>query len=140
LRRALPGGYELDDDAARVDVHTVHRYLAEESYWARGRTREQVQRTIREAARVVGLYRGAEQVGFARVLSDNVHFAYLADVFITAPHRGKGLGVELVKHAVDGGRQKDLMWILGTRDAHTLYEKLGFKAPDERWMVRDKQL
>jgi GNAT superfamily N-acetyltransferase len=139
VRRALPGGYELDDDAARVNVDAVHRYLSEESYWARERTREQVQRTIREAARVVGLYRGAEQVGFARVLSDNVHFAYLADVFITAGHRKQGLGVALVKQTVDGGPQKDLMWILGTRDAHALYQKLGFKAPDGRWMVRDKQ-
>lgn len=139
MRRELHGGYELDDDVARVDAATVHHYLSAESYWAQGRSRADVERTIREAARVVGLYIGEDQVGFARVVSDNIHFAYLADVFVTEAHRGKGLGVALVKQAVDGGPQANLMWFLGTRDAHTLYEKVGFGPPDERWMVRGKQ-
>ena len=70
MRRELPGGYELDDDRERIDVDAVHGYLSGESYWATDRPRGLVERSVRGAARVVGLYAGDEQVGFARVVSD----------------------------------------------------------------------
>ena len=82
VRRTLTGGLELDDDPGRVDVDEVHRFLASESYWARGRSREAVERLVREADRVMGLYDGARQVGFARAVSDGVAVAYLADVYV----------------------------------------------------------
>jgi GNAT superfamily N-acetyltransferase len=126
MRRELPGGFELDDDPERVDIDAVHDFLANHSYWAKGRPREVVERLVREATRVVGLYLVAEQVGFARVVSDGEVFAYLADVYVLPEVRGKGLGVELVREAVDRGPQRDLRWLLGTADAHELYEKLGF--------------
>jgi GNAT superfamily N-acetyltransferase len=126
MRRELPGGFELDDDPGRVDIDAVHDFLANHSYWARGRPRDVVERLVREATRVVGLYRGAEQVGFARVVSDGEVFAYLADVYVLPDFRGTGLGVELVREAVDGGPQRDLRWLLGTADANELYAKLGF--------------
>jgi ribosomal protein S18 acetylase RimI-like enzyme len=126
MRRELPGGFELDDDPGRVDIDAVHDFLANHSYWARGRPRDVVERLVREATRVVGLYRGAEQVGFARVVSDGEVFAYLADVYVLPDFRGRGLGVELVREAVDGGPQRDLRWLLGTADANELYAKLGF--------------
>jgi GNAT superfamily N-acetyltransferase len=136
MRRELPGGYELDDDPARVDVAAVHAFLTE-SYWATGRPREVVERLVREAARVVGLYRGDAQVGFCRVDSDGEKFAFLLDVYVLPEHRGRGLGVELVREAVDRGPQRDLAWYLKTRDAHGLYEKFGFGPPDaERTMER----
>jgi GNAT superfamily N-acetyltransferase len=87
---------------------------------------------------VVGLYRGEQFAGFARVVSDDVQFAYLADVFVLAPHRGHGLGVELVREAVENGPQAHLMWFLGTRDAHSLYAKFGFHEPGDRWLTRYK--
>ena len=136
MRRALDHGYELDDDRDRIDAGVVHRYLREESYWAQSRTREQSDLAIANSSRVVGLYHEQQMVGFARVVSDDVQFAYLADVFVEATHRGDGRGVELVREAVDNGPQADLMWFLGTRDAHTLYEKFGFTKPDDRWMTR----
>src|SRR5207247_1234471 len=80
MTRALDDGYELDDDPARVDVDAVHDYLATESYWAKGRPRETVERLVREAARVVGLYKDGRQVGFCRAATDGVAFVYLADV------------------------------------------------------------
>jgi ribosomal protein S18 acetylase RimI-like enzyme len=126
MRRELSGGFELDDDPGRVDIDAVHDFLANHSYWARGRPRDVVERLVREATRVVGLYRGAEQVGFARVVSDGEVFAYLADVYVLPDFRGRGLGVELVREAVDGGPQRDLRWLLGTADANELYAKLGF--------------
>ena len=102
MRRELPGGYELDDDVERIDLDAVHRYLAEESYWAEGRSRAVVEDLVRGATRVVGLYHGEQQVGFARTFSDGHTLSYLADVYVLDEHRGKGLGVELVREAVEG--------------------------------------
>src|SRR3990172_1711899 len=99
MRRPLPGGYELDDDRDRVDVDAVHEVITA-SYWALGRTRETMERLILGAARVVGLYRDAGQVGFCRVESDGEKFAFLFDVYVLPEHRGRGLGVELVREAV----------------------------------------
>ena len=126
MRRELPGGFELDDDPSCVDVDAVHDFLANHSYWAKGRPRDVVERLVREATRLVGLFRGDEQIGFARVVSDDEVFAYLADVYVLPDYQGKGLGLELVREIVDGGPQRDLRWILGTADAQDLYAKLGF--------------
>jgi len=103
MRRVLPGGFELDDDRARLDVDVVFRYLSGESYCAAGRTRDVVERAIEGSARVVGLYHDGEQVGFARAVSDGVAMAYLADVFVLPEWQGRGLGTELVREVVDGG-------------------------------------
>jgi GNAT superfamily N-acetyltransferase len=136
MRRVLSGGYELDDDPRRVDIAAVHRYLSEESYWAEGRSRETVERLVREAARVVGLYQGEAQVGFARAVSDGVALAYLADVYVLAEHRGFGLGKELVRELVDGGPYAGVRWLLHTRDAQDLYSHIGFGPPGEGLMER----
>jgi GNAT superfamily N-acetyltransferase len=136
MRRELPGGFELDDDPERVDVEAVHRYFVEESYWAAHRSREMVERIVRGSARVVRLYRGERQVGFARVVSDNEVVAYLADVYVEADVRGAGLGVELVREAVDLGPHRRLRWLLHTMDAQGLYERFGFGPPSDRVMER----
>ena len=136
MRRELGDGFELDDDPARVDVDAVHRFLSEESYWARGRERATVERLVREASRVVGLYRNDRQVGFARAFTDGVSIAYLADVYVLPEFRGRGLGEELVRETVDGSPFADRKWLLHTADAHGLYAKLGFGAPSERVLER----
>jgi len=127
MRRALAGGFELDDDPARIDLDAVHAYLAGESYWGAGRPRELTERAVRGSWRVVGLYRGEQQVGFGRVIADGAITAYLADVYVLAPWRGRGLGLELVRELVDGGEHTVAMrWMLHTADAQGLYAKLGF--------------
>jgi GNAT superfamily N-acetyltransferase len=135
VRRDLPGGFELDDDPARVDLDAIWAFLSTEAYWGRERSRDVVERQVRGASRVIGLYREARQVGFARVLSDG-RIAYLADVYVLAEHRGRGLGVELVREAVDDGPQRDLRWLLHTKDAHGLYAKFGFGPPSDRLLER----
>jgi ribosomal protein S18 acetylase RimI-like enzyme len=129
-------GLELDDDRDRIDVDAVHRYLSRESYWAQGKPYEEVRRAIEEAARVIGLYDGSKQVGFARVISDGVRTSHLCDVYVLAPYRGRGLGVELVREAVDNGPQAELAWTLATRDAYGLYARFGFSTQRERMMER----
>ncbi len=114
----------------------VHDYLSNESYWARGCSREAVEQRVREAARVVGLYDGQHQVGFAQVFSDGVQIASLCDVYVLTKYRGRGLGIELIQEAVDNGPHRDLRWWLGTIDAHGLYERFGFEVPGSRYMTR----
>jgi GNAT superfamily N-acetyltransferase len=127
---------ELDDDPERIDVAAVHDYLANESYWAKGRPYDVVERLVREAQRVVGAYDGDRQVGFARAFTDGVSLVYLADVYVLPEYRGRGLGVALIREMVDNGPYAGLRWILHTRDAHSLYRKLGFGDPSERVMER----
>ena len=136
MRRDLGSGIELDDDPARIDVDAVHDYLANESYWAKGRPREVVERLVREAQRVVGVYDRDRQIGFARAFGDGVSLVYLADVYVLPEYRGRGLGTELVREVVENGPLAGVRWILHTRDAHGLYEKVGFGAPSERVMER----
>ena len=139
MKRALPGGLELDDERSRVDVGALHRYLCEESYWARGRPLDTVERLVREAARVVGLYDDDRLVGFCRVVTDGTAFAWLADVYVLGDYRGRGLGVELVREAIEGSAFRDLPWYLNTVDAQGLYAKLGFGPPDaSRMMYRPR--
>ena len=128
---------EFDDDPGRIDVDAVHDYLANESYWAEGRPRDVVERLIREAQRVVGVYDGERQVGFARAFTDGVSLVYLADVYVLPEYRGRGVGVQLVREMVENGPYADLRWILHTRDAHGLYRKLGFAEPSERVLERN---
>lgn len=138
MRRELPDGYELDDDPARIDVDAVHRFLAGESYWARGRPRELVEELVGSAARVVGLYHDGAQVGFARIVSDRHVVAYLADVYVLPEHRGRGLGIELVREAVENSPFSPRRWFLNTSDGHGLYAKLGFRAASDEVMEKTR--
>lgn len=136
MRRDLGNGYELDDDPARVDLEAVHAYLGGESYWAKGRTLER-QRALNDASvHVVALYHDGAQVGFARAVDcDAAGFLYLADVYVLEAHRGRGLGLELVRELVDHEAHAGRRWVLHTRDMHALYARLGF-GPNERLMER----
>ena len=136
MRRDLGDGYELDDDPGRIDRDAVHRYLSEESYWAKGRARAVQDELIGGAARVVGLYHAGEQVGFTRTLSDGYAQSYLADVYVLEEHRGRGLGVELVRFSVDEGPVAHTKWFLHTEDAHDLYRRFGFAEPGPRALER----
>ena len=136
MKRDLGDGYELDDDRTRIDRDAVYAYIGGESYWAKGRLRERQEELIDASHRVVGLYKDGRQVGFARAVDcDAAGFVYLADVYVLDECRGRGLGVELVREIVENGPYADRRWVLHTRDAHTLYEKLGF-GPHERLMER----
>jgi ribosomal protein S18 acetylase RimI-like enzyme len=142
VRRELGDGFELDDDHERIDVDAVHAYIGGESYWGRGRPRELTERAIRGSRRVVGLYRGAQQVGFARAVSDGATVAYLADVYVLPGFRGRGLGLELVREIVDGGAgelSSRVRWMLHTADAQALYARLGFSDGAPAYPVMERR-
>jgi GNAT superfamily N-acetyltransferase len=139
VRRALPEGFELDDDRDRIDLDAVHDFVANHSYWAPGRPRDEQERLVQEAQRVVGLYHDGRQIGFARAVSDGASITYLADVYVLPEYRGRGLGVELVREMVENGPYADKRWLLHTADAHALYEKFGFGPPSDRVMERPRR-
>jgi len=138
MRRELPGGLELDDERERVDVDAVYRYLSEQAYWVMGRSRETIERLVRESTRVIAVYDGDTLIGFCRVISDGSNMAWLGDVFVYPEYRGRGVGVALVREAVEFPEHRDMQWYLGTRDAHQLYAKFGFGPPNERTMTRQR--
>lgn len=129
---SLRQGYELDDTTARIDRAVVHRFIAEESYWAKGRPREVMDGLIDRASRNVGLYApDGSLAGYSRsVDAPDAFLVYLADVFVLPEHRGHGLGVELVRFTVEEGPYAERRWVLHTADAHGLYERLGFGRND----------
>lgn len=129
-------GFEIDDDPTRVDIDAVWQFLSTEAYWGRWRTKDDVTVQITNAWRVVGAYAGAEQVGFARAVSDGVALAYLADVYVRADHRGRGIAKALVTAMVDDGPGRDFRWMLHTADAHELYRPFGFTEPDATMLER----
>jgi GNAT superfamily N-acetyltransferase len=137
VKRVIDDQYELDDDPDRIDRAVVHAYLSDESYWAADRARDVMDELIETAARVVGLYAAdGRQLGFARVVSDGHTVSYLADVYVLEEARGHGLGLELVRFAVDEEPIRNTKLLLHTRDMHGLYAKLGFGTPGERTMER----
>jgi ribosomal protein S18 acetylase RimI-like enzyme len=139
VRRELGGGFELDDDRQRLDLDAVHAYISGESYWGRGRPRETTEAAIAGSRRVLGLYRGEQLVGFARAVSDAATMAYLADVYVLAPYRGRGLGVALVREMVEGEPLGGVRWLLHTADAQDLYRRLGFSEHAPRYPLMERE-
>lgn len=132
------GEYLINTDRSRLDVALIHNFLANESYWAVGRSVKVVKRSI-DNSLCFGIYRNNQQVGFARVVTDFATFAWLADVFLLSEHRGQGLAkwlmeVILAHPELQGFRR----WVLATKDAHSLYAQFGFIPLHRpaRWMER----
>ena len=129
------GKFLISTDRDKLDFDTIYNFLSE-SYWAKGIPREIVVRSMQNSL-CFGMFSGAEQVGFARVISDYATYAYLADVFVVEPYRGRGLAKWLMECIVAHPQLQGLRrWTLATRDAHELYAKFGFKplAKPDRFM------
>ena len=127
--------FEISTDAARLDLQAIHAFLSQ-AYWSPGIPLETVRTAISHSV-CVGAYRGAQQVGFARAITDHATFAYLADVYVLEDHRGQGLSRRMVQALTEHSALQGLRrLLLITRDAHGLYAKFGFKplAAPERFM------
>ena len=118
--------YLFSTDKNKLQVSVIHDYLSKESYWAQNMPRDLVKETIAGSV-CFGLYFNNQQIGYARLITDNATFAYLADVFILKEHQGKGLSKELMKFIMDYPVVKKIRrFMLATRDAHGLYKQFGF--------------
>lgn len=119
--------YEVSTDKERLDIDRIHKFLSEESYWAKNIPRGVFERSI-ENAICFAAYEGSELAGFARVVTDRAVFAYIGDVFVLPEHRGHGVS-KMIMQAIRA--HPDLQglrrWHLLTRDAHALYKQFGFR-------------
>jgi GNAT superfamily N-acetyltransferase len=132
------GEFLVSTDPALLDVPAIRDYLSNRSYWAQGRPLEIIRRSI-ENSLCFGLYESRKQAGFARVVTDQATFAWLCDLFVLEPYRGRGLSKWLMECIL---RHPDLQGlrriVLATKDAHELYRRYGF-APlslPERFMEK----
>ena len=118
--------YTISTEKSRLDMEMIHRYLSEESYWAKNIPRALLDRSI-ENSICFGAYDGDRQIGFARVVSDCATFAYLGDVFVLSSYRGRGVSKQLMQAIRDHPDLQNLRrWHLLTDDAHALYRQFGF--------------
>lgn len=120
------GEYSISTDPARLDLAAIHAYLTR-SYWSAGVTLAIVAKAVVNSL-CFGLYHRADQVGFARVITDRSSFAYLADVYVLEAHRGRGLSKWLMATVQAHDDLQGLRrFMLATRDAHGLYRQYGFE-------------
>jgi GNAT superfamily N-acetyltransferase len=123
------GTLRISTDPRELDVDLVHRFLSEQSYWARGIDRARVQCSIKHSLCFGGYLYNGTQIAFARVMTDRATFAYLADVFVLPLHRGRGHGRALVAAVLAHPDLQGLRrFLLATSDAHGLYAEFGFTA------------
>jgi GNAT superfamily N-acetyltransferase len=136
----MAGGYEVSSDPALFDRDTFHHWISDLSYWAAGRTRETTDAAC-DSSLLFGAYVGSgEMIGCARVVTDGITFAWLCDVFVEEPHRGRGVGRSLMEALMrHPGMTEVKRFVLATADAHDLYEEFGFQSLErpERWMIRN---
>jgi len=127
----------ISTDPAELDIAMIHRYLSEESYWAKGITRSVVERALAHSL-CFGGYLDRRQVAFARVVTDRATSAHLKDVFVLDEYRGRGYGLAIVEAAVSHPDVRSATITLDTADAHALYRRVGFVARTriERAMIR----
>jgi GNAT superfamily N-acetyltransferase len=127
----------ISTNLAEFDIAMIHRFLTEESYWAKGLPRPLLERAIAHSLCFAGFIADA-QVAFARVVTDRATFAHLKDVFVLQPFRGKGYGVALIKAIMSHPELEIVTMTLATKDAHELYVRFGFgpHPHPERQMVR----
>ena len=128
-------GFLISTDKSKLDTGAIHDYLSKESYWSKNIPLQTVLKSI-EGSICFGLYQQQQQIGFARVVTDGAIFGYIADVFILKEFRGRGLSKWLMKTILEHpGLQGFRRWMLGTKDAHGLYEQFGFKSIDDIYMI-----
>ena len=119
-------GFHASDDKSLLDIERVHRWLAS-TYWSRNIPLDVVQRAI-AGSDCFGIYTGTQQVAFARLVTDRATFAYLCDVYVDETYRGRGIGEWLTATIQAQPQYQGLRrWMLATRDAHSLYARLGWQ-------------
>ena len=130
--------FEISTERARLDFDALHDFLSRRSYWAQGRSRALIERSI-EHSLPFGVYHQNRLIGFARVVTDYATFAWLADVYVLVEFRGRGLSKWLMEVIMAHPQLQGLRrWVLATRDAHELYRRFDFTALEQpaAWMER----
>jgi N-acetylglutamate synthase-like GNAT family acetyltransferase len=130
----------ISTDPSEIDLDWLHAALSERAYWALGRSRETVERSIEHSV-CFAAFDGDRQVGFARVVSDQATFAWVCDVFVEDGRRGEGIGRRLMEAVVLDPRLSGLKRMVLATGSPDFYTRFGFTPLDrpERWMLRPGQ-
>ncbi len=130
--------FHISTNKSLLDIKTIQDFLNNDSYWAKGRSLEIIERSIANSL-CFGVYDGKKQVGFARIVTDYSVFAWVMDVFILKEYQKKGLGKQLMDSIVNykelGGIKR---WGLSTDDAHGLYQQYGFSSLEKPEMFMER--
>ncbi|PSL46596.1 N-acetylglutamate synthase-like GNAT family acetyltransferase [Chitinophaga niastensis] len=136
------GDYIISTDKSKLDEKAIHDFLANESYWAQNIPLSVVKKSL-EGSLCFGVFHEDKQIGFARVITDGVAFAYLADVYMLVPYRGKGLSKFLMRTIMAHPHLQGLRrFMLVTADAHELYRQFGFTSvpnPEKIMQIHNPQ-
>ncbi len=127
----------ISTDPSDVDLDWLHAALSERAYWALGRSRELVERSVAHSL-CFSAFDGARQVGFARVVTDEATFAWVCDVFVDEERRGQGIGKRLMAAITDDARLAGLKRTVLVTSSPEFYAPFGYASLDrpERWMLR----
>lgn len=127
----ISSGISISTEKSKLDILLIHEFLTN-SYWAKGRTRDQVNQSI-EHSMCFGVYNNERQIGFARIITDQIFFGYIADLFIVESHRGQGISKMLLNSIFSNPDLSSVNnWYLFTKDAQGLYVKFNFKEFDNK--------
>jgi len=141
VRQTYLDEYEFDDDRGRLDYAVLEKWLSQ-TYWSPNIKAPEIEQGALNSTVVVGCYAHGAQVGYMRLCSDKVRFAYIMDVYVDEAHRRKGIAENIVKFAMAHPDVAGVyVWLLGTRDGHSVYAKAGFgplPKPDF-WMIQRKE-
>ncbi|MEO1487056.1 MAG: GNAT family N-acetyltransferase [Bacteroidota bacterium] len=129
----------IQTDFERMDLNLIHDYLSNQSYWAKGRSKSDVEKSMQNSLCFAAFTNENRQVGFARVATDYVVFGWIMDVFVIPEFQGQGIGKQLIEAIMQYPSLKDINGLgLRTNDAHTLYQKFGFApiSDVDTWMFK----
>lgn len=135
--------YQISTDKDKLDLNFIHDYLTNKSYWAKGRSLDLVKKSIKNSLCFGVFDSDGEQIGFARVATDYVVFAWLMDLFVDENNTGKGVGKTLINYIVSHEALSKVNGIgLRTNDVHELYNRFGFEEIEnpQTWMLRKKDV
>jgi GNAT superfamily N-acetyltransferase len=128
--------FRISTNHDEMDIPLIHRFLSEESYWKKGVSLEIVRKSLKHSM-CFGGFIGDKQIAFGRVITDYADFGYLRDVFVLKEHRGKGYGKLIVQEILSHPELRGVNFMLGTEDAHSLYQQFGFTAvPNPERLMR----
>ena len=136
-------GFCISTEKARLDLKAIHHFLSTQAYWSLNIPFSRIEKAAAHSLNF-GIYFNEQQVGYARIISDFSTIAYLGDVYVLPEFRGRGLSKWLIQTTMEHPELQGLRrWLLGTRDAHGLYQQFGWThiANPEKWMeVHNKEV
>jgi len=125
--------FRISTDKNEISAEFIYNYLRR-TYQSKSRNYQEIRKSI-ENSLCYGLFHGAKQIGFARIVSDLSTIYMLSDVFILESYRGRGLGKWLMECIVNSPELKNLIGLLATKNAQGLYRKYGFRSPNDPRMM-----